>query len=108
MTKLEQYYKLSREKSQLLWQDKDYYLSFLRTAGQLYKYEFHDQLLIHAQNPAATACAEYDFWNDESKMNRYIKRGSKGIALIDQSGAHHRLRYVYDEMNAPKTRICGR
>lgn len=96
MTKLEQYYKLSREKSQLLWQDKDYYLSFLRTAGQLYKYEFHDQLLIHAQNPAATACAEYDFWNDESKMNRYIKRGSKGIALIDQSGAHHRLRYVYD------------
>ena len=96
MTKLEQYYKLSREKSQLLWQDKDYYLSFLRSAGQLYKYEFHDQLLIHAQNPAATACAEYDFWNDESKMNRYIKRGSKGIALIDQSGAHHRLRYVYD------------
>lgn len=86
MTKYEQYYNLSQQSSQNLWNDKNYYLSFLRTAAQMYKYEFQDQLLIHAQNPNATACAEYDLWNDENKMNRFIKRGSKGIALLDRSG----------------------
>ena len=55
--------------------------SFLTTAGRLYKYPYHEQLMIHAQRPDATACAEYDLWND--KMNRYVKRGSKGIALLD-------------------------
>ena len=96
MTKLDQFTELARQSSQSLWQDKEYYLSFLRTAAQMYKYEFQDQLLIHAQNPNATACAEYDFWNDENKMNRFIKRGSKGIALLDRSGERPRLRYVYD------------
>ena len=57
---------------------------FLDTASRLYKYPFSDQLLIYAQRPDATACAEYDLWND--KMGRYVRRGSKGIALVDDSG----------------------
>ena len=68
--------------------------SFLTTAGRLYKYPYHEQLMIHAQRPDATACAEYDLWND--KMNRYVKRGSKGIALLDYSRDKPRLKYVFD------------
>lgn len=67
---------------------------FLTTAGRLYKYPYHEQLMIHAQRPDATACAEYDLWND--KMNRYVKRGSKGIALLDYSRDKPRLKYVFD------------
>ena len=67
---------------------------FLDTAARLYKYPYHEQLMIHAQRPDATACAEYDFWNE--RMGRYIRRGSKGIALIDTSGHKPRLRYVFD------------
>jgi N12 class adenine-specific DNA methylase/adenine-specific DNA methylase len=66
----------------------------LKTTARLYKYPFPDQLLIHAQRPDATACAEYSFWNE--KMGRYVKRGSKGIALIDETGGKPRLRYVFD------------
>ena len=58
--------------------------AFLTTAARLYKYPFHEQLLIYAQRPDATACAEYDLWNE--KMGRYVRRGSKGIALVDDSG----------------------
>ena len=68
--------------------------SFLTTAGRLYKYPYHEQLMIHAQRPDATACAEYDLWND--KMNRYVKRGSKGIALLDYSRDKPRLKYVFE------------
>ena len=68
--------------------------AFLRTAGRLYKYPFHDQLMIYAQRPDATACAEYDFWNE--RMRRYVRRGSTGIALIDNSGGKPFLRYVFD------------
>ena len=67
---------------------------FLDTAARLYKYPYHEQLMIHAQRPDATACAEYDFWNE--RMGRYVRRGSKGIALIDTSGHKPRLRYVFD------------
>ena len=108
MTKLDQFTELARQSSQSLWQDKEYYLSFLRTAAQMYKYEFQDQLLIHAQNPNATACAEYDLWNDENKMNRYIKRGSKGIALLDRSGERPRLRYVYDVSQTGRRDECSK
>ena len=59
-----------------------------------YKYPFHEQLMIYAQRPDATACAEYDLWNE--KMGRYVRRGSKGIALVDDSGDRPRLRYVFD------------
>ena len=73
------------------WQE---WAGFLTTAARLYKYPFHEQLLIYAQRPDATACAEYDLWND--KMGRYVRRGSKGIALVDDSGDRSRLRYVFD------------
>jgi len=68
--------------------------AFLATAGRLYKYPFPDQLMIYAQRPQATACAEYDFWNQ--KMRRYVRRGAKGIALIDSSFGRPFLRYVFD------------
>ena len=67
---------------------------FLETAARLYKYPFNEQLMIYTQRPDAVACAEYDFWND--RMRRYVRRGSKGIALIDTSGDNPRLRYVFD------------
>ena len=67
---------------------------FLTTAGRLYKYPYPDQLMIYAQRPDATACASYDVWND--RMNRYVRRGSKGIALLDDAGDQLRLRYVFD------------
>ena len=73
------------------WQE---WAGFLTTAASLYKYPFHEQLLIYAQRPDATACAEYDLWNE--KMGRYVRRGSKGIALVDDSGDKPRLRYVFD------------
>ena len=62
------------------WQE---WAGFLTTASRLYKYPFHEQLMIYAQRPDATACAEYDLWNE--KMGRYVRRGSKGIALVDDS-----------------------
>ena len=68
--------------------------AFLTTAARLYKYPFHEQMMIFAQRPDATACAEYDLWNE--KMGRYVRRGSKGIALVDDSGDRPRLRYVFD------------
>jgi hypothetical protein len=67
---------------------------FLKTAARLYKYPYHEQLMIYAQRPDATACAGYELWNE--KMRRYIRRGSKGIALIDASGDRPRIRYVFD------------
>ena len=68
--------------------------AFLTTAARLYKYPYNEQLMIYMQRPEATACAEYDFWNEE--MGRYVRRGSTGIALIDASGYKPRLRYVFD------------
>ena len=68
--------------------------AFLTTAARLYKYPYDEQLMIYMQRPDATACAEYDFWND--RMGRYVRRGSKGIALIDTSGYKPRLKYVFD------------
>ena len=68
--------------------------AFLTTAARLYKYPYNEQLMIYMQRPEATACAEYDFWNE--KMGRYVRRGSTGIALIDASGYIPRLKYVFD------------
>ena len=75
-------------KSYLKWTD------FLSTAGRFYKYPFPEQLMIYAQRPDATACAEWDFWNQ--RMRRYIRRGAKGIALVDNSQGRPVLRYVFD------------
>lgn len=68
--------------------------AFLTTAARLYKYPYHEQLMIFAQRPEATACASYDLWNDT--MGRYVRRGTKGIALVDTNGDRPRLRYVFD------------
>ena len=68
--------------------------SLLGTISRLYKYPFYDQLMIHAQRPGATACASYEVWNDT--VRRYVRRGAKGIALVDNSGDAPRLRYVFD------------
>jgi len=68
--------------------------AFLTTAARLYKYPYNEQLMIYMQRPEATACAEYDFWNET--MGRYVRRGSTGIALIDASGYKPRLKYVFD------------
>ena len=68
--------------------------AFLTTAARLYKYPYNEQLMIYMQRPEATACAEYDFWNE--KMGRYVRRGSTGIALIDATGHKPRLKYVFD------------
>ena len=68
--------------------------AFLNTSSRLYKYPFHDQLMIYAQRPDATACATYDLWNDT--MRRYIRRGSKGIALLTPGPYGMDVRYVFD------------
>ena len=67
---------------------------YLKTAARIYKYPFRDQILIHAQRPDATACATIEFWN--SRMDRWVNRGSRGIALLDDSGHKLRLKYVFD------------
>ena len=79
-----------------LWNSTEEYRSFLRTSSRLYKYGFKDQALIHAQRPDAVACAEFDTWSKENLMNRYIKRGSKGIALLTEDKGRAKLRYVFD------------
>lgn len=68
--------------------------AFLTTAARLYKYPYNEQLMIFAQRPEATACAEYDLWNKQ--MRRYVRQGSKGIALVDASSDQPKLRYVFD------------
>lgn len=68
--------------------------SFLRTAANNYKYSFPDQILIFAQKPEATACAEISFWNE--KFNRWVNRGATGIALLNHSSTYPKLRYVFD------------
>ena len=70
------------------------WMAYLDTAAKLYRYPFADNLLIHAQRPQATACAELETWNE--KMGRWVNRGAKGIALIDDTGPRQRLRYVFD------------
>ena len=93
-TKAEQYAQMAEKVAVQLtgsWQE---WTGFLTTAARLYKYPYHEQLMIYAQRPDATACAEYDLWNN--RMGRYVRRGSKGIALVDDSGDRPRLRYVFD------------
>ena len=70
------------------------WMSYLDVAARLYRYSFTDALLIHAQRPDATACAEMELWNQ--KMSRWVNRGAKGIALLDDTGPRTRLRYVFD------------
>ena len=92
--KVDTYLDLAREIAQGLAGSVGAWTAFLDTASRLYKYPFADQLMIHAQRPGATACASYEVWNDT--MRRYVRRGAKGIALVDNSGDSPRLRYVFD------------
>lgn len=92
--KVDTYLDLARETALGLAGSVGAWTAFLDTASRLYKYPFHDQLMIHAQRPGATACASYEMWNDT--MRRYVQRGAKGIALVDNSGDAPRLRYVFD------------
>lgn len=95
-TKLQEYQARLNESTERLWKDSENYKSLLRTSSRLYKYGFKDQVLIHSQRPDAVACAEYDTWGREDITNRYVKRGSKGIALIADDKGKARLRYVFD------------
>ncbi len=92
--KVDTYLDLARETARGLAGSVGAWTAFLDTASRLYKYPFADQLMIHAQRPGATACASYEVWNDT--MRRYVRRGAKGIALVDNSGDAPRLRYVFD------------
>lgn len=94
VSKLQEYRRMSEEAQRQLTGSLERWQSFLATASRLYKYPYHEQVMIHAQRPDATACAEFDVWNNT--MRRYVRRGSKGIALIDTSGDRERLRYVFD------------
>ncbi len=93
-SKLQTYMQMADEAQRQITGSYRGWTGFLTTAARLYKYPYAEQVMIHAQRPDATACAEYDFWNE--KMGRYVRRGSKGIALIDSSGERPRLRYVFD------------
>lgn len=88
------YAMFAEQKAQEISTSHQAWTSYLKTASRMYKYAYYDQLLIHAQRPDATACAPYDLWN--KRMKRYIKRGSKGIALLDIDQEHPRLHYVFD------------
>ena len=93
-TKLQIYSELAEITSRRLTNSTENWTSFLTTAARLYKYPYHDQLMIYAQRPDAAACADFETWN--KRMGRYVRRGSKGIALIDTNGDMPKLRYVFD------------
>ena len=93
-SKTEEYLALAQRTANGLTRYWESWTDYLTTASRLYKYPFADQLMIYAQRPDATACADYDVWNN--RMNRYIRRGSKGIALLDESSGFPRLHYVFD------------
>ena len=93
-SKTEEYLALAQRTANGLTRYWESWTNYLTTASRLYKYPFADQLMIYAQRPDATACADYDVWN--SRMNRYVRRGSKGIALLDESSGFPRLHYVFD------------
>ena len=93
-SKTEEYLALAQRTANGLTRYWESWTDYLTTASRLYKYPFADQLMIYAQRPDATACASFDIWNN--RMNRYVRRGSKGIALLDQSSSVPRLHYVFD------------
>ena len=85
---------LAAQTTQQLTQSVDNWKSFLNSAAWLYKYPFHEQVLIHAQRPDATACAPMQLWN--SRFGRWVNKDAKGIAVIDDSGDKPRLKYLFD------------
>ena len=93
-SKTEEYLALAQRTANGLTRYWESWTDYLTTASRLYKYPFADQLMIYAQRPDATACADFDIWNN--RMNRYVRRGAKGIALLDESSGFPRLHYVFD------------
>ena len=93
-SKTEEYLALAQRTANGLTRYWESWTDYLTTASRLYKYPFAAQLMIYAQRPDATACADFDIWNN--RMNRYVRRGAKGIALLDESSGFPRLHYVFD------------
>ena len=94
MSKLQDIRDLAQEHAVSVSSSPRDWMDYMDTASRLYRYSFSDQLLIHAQHPEATACASLELWNE--KMFRWVNRGARGIALLDETGQHTRLRYVFD------------
>ena len=92
--KLQEISQLTADTEKSLTRSRQNWTSFLTTAARLYKYPYNEQLMIYAQRPEATACAEFNIWNQ--RMNRYVRRGSKGIALLNNDGDNPEIRYVFD------------
>ncbi len=88
------YTRMAEEAARQVTGSREQWTAFLTTAARLYKYPYNEQLMIYKQRPDATACAGYDLWN--KTMRRYVRRGSKGIALVDNTGNRPKLRYVFD------------
>ena len=94
MPKIDDYVQLAAQTACEIAADGETWRSFLQTASTLYKYDFYDQMMIYAQRPDATACASFELWTNT--MRRYVRRGAKGIALLDMTGDVPRYRYVFD------------
>ncbi len=98
---IQEYAQIAKDTAARLTSSLQEWTAFLATAARLYKYPYHEQLMIYAQRPEATACASYDLWN--KRMGRYIRRGSKGIALIDTAGDNPKIKYVFDVADTGRT-----
>ena len=94
MPKIDDYVQLAAQTAHEIAADGETWRSFLQTASTLYKYGFYDQMMIYAQRPDATACASFELWTNT--MRRYVRRGAKGIALLDMTGDVPRYHYVFD------------
>ncbi len=101
-TKLDRYVQMAGQTANEITKNRGNWTAFLGTASKLYRYSFTDLLLIHAQRPQATACAEFDLWN--KRMRRHIRRGSKGIGLVQMNNGRPSLRYVFDVADTEKRR----
>ena len=106
MTKYQTISALAEYTARNVAQSEDNWKHYLTTAARLYKYPFNEQILIYAQRPDATACASLETWNE--KMNCWVNRGAKGIALIDTDSERSRLKYVFDVSDVHKARRIGR
>lgn len=104
MNKLDTLYELLEKSCHDIIQSEESWLSFLKTSGYLYNFNFTNQLLIYQQRPDAKACTDFETWNN--RMNRWIKKGSKGISLIDDDGRYTKIRYVFDiaDTRSPRNR----
>jgi len=104
--KYQQYANLADSHAQEVIKSIDNWTGMLSTAARLYKYPFDEQLLIHAQKPDAVACATIPLWN--KSMNRSVKKGTKGIALLDNSSGKQKLKYVFDFADTQESKYGNR